>query len=52
VRITIIKQRHGGCLRCKGFANRYRSVGWSVLGHNLWLVSRLLDDEIILKRAA
>jgi hypothetical protein len=52
VRITIIKQRHGGRLRCKGFASRYRSVGWSVLGHNLWLVSRLLDDEIILKRAA
>ena len=51
-RIAIIKQRHGGRLRCKGFANRYRSVGWSVIGHNLWLVSRLLAEEIILKRAA
>lgn len=51
-RIAIIKQRHGGRLRCKGFVNRYRSVGWSVLGHNLWLVSRLLADETTLKRAA
>lgn len=51
-RIAIIKQRHGGRLRCKGFANRYLAVAWSVLGHNLWLVSRLLADETTLKRVA
>lgn len=51
-RIAILKQRLGGRLRCKGFANRYRSVGWSVLGHNLWLVSRILAEEITLPLAA
>ncbi len=41
-RIAILKQRQGGRLRNKGFASRERAVAWSVLGHNLWLIARLL----------
>lgn len=41
-RIAILKQRQGGRLRNQGFASRERAVAWSVLGHNLWLVARLL----------
>ena len=41
-RIAILKQRHGGRLRNKGFASREHAVAWSVLGHNLWLIARLL----------
>ncbi len=51
-RIAILKQRLGGRLRCKGFANRYRSVAWGVLGHNLWLVARILAEQIVLPLAA
>jgi hypothetical protein len=44
-RIAILKQRHGQRLRAKGFAHRYLAVAWSVLGHNLWLIARLLADQ-------
>ena len=48
-RIAILRQKHGGRLRQKGFANRSLAVSWSVLAHNLWLVARLLaqqDEEL------
>lgn len=44
-RIAILKQRHGRRLRAKGFDHRYLAVAWSVLGHNLWLIARLLADQ-------
>jgi hypothetical protein len=44
-RIAIFKQRQAGRLRCRGFDNRHRAVAWGVLGHNLWLISRLLAQQ-------
>ncbi|MCC5025834.1 MAG: hypothetical protein J6386_24970 [Candidatus Synoicihabitans palmerolidicus] len=44
-RIAIIKQRQGKRLRARGFTNRYLAVAWSILGHNLWLIARLLADQ-------
>ncbi|MCC5021576.1 MAG: hypothetical protein J6386_01605 [Candidatus Synoicihabitans palmerolidicus] len=44
-RIPIIKQRQGQRLRARGFTNRYLTVAWSILGHNLWLIARLLADQ-------
>ncbi|MCC5025952.1 MAG: hypothetical protein J6386_25595, partial [Candidatus Synoicihabitans palmerolidicus] len=43
-RIPIIKQRQGQRLSARGFTNRYLAVAWSILGHNLWLIARLLAD--------
>jgi len=51
-RIAILKGRHGGRLRCRGFLHRYQAVAWSVVGHNLWLVARLLADGETLTKAA
>jgi hypothetical protein len=51
-RIAILKQRQGKRLRNKGFTNRYRAVAWSILGHNLWLIARLLADQPPLAQAA
>ncbi|MCC5023011.1 MAG: hypothetical protein J6386_09560 [Candidatus Synoicihabitans palmerolidicus] len=51
-RIAILKQRQGKRLRAKGFMHRYFTVAWSVLGHNLWLIARLLADEPPLAQAA
>ena len=52
-RIAILRQKQGGRLRQKGFENRALAVGWSVLGHNLWLVARLLaQQEAQAKRVA
>jgi len=39
-------------LRAKGFKNRYLAVAWSVLGHNLWLIARLIVDQPAQARAA
>ncbi|MCC5021294.1 MAG: hypothetical protein J6386_00070 [Candidatus Synoicihabitans palmerolidicus] len=44
-RIAILKQRQGKRLQAKGFMHRYLTVAWSVLGHNLWLIARLLADQ-------
>ena len=44
-RIAILRQKHGGRLRVKSFARRELAVGWSVLGHNLWLIARLLAQQ-------
>ena len=44
-RIAILRQKQGRRLRDKGFAARAAAVGWSVLSHNLWLVSRLLAQQ-------
>ncbi|MCC5025030.1 MAG: hypothetical protein J6386_20565 [Candidatus Synoicihabitans palmerolidicus] len=44
-RIAIIKQRQGKRLSARGFTNRYLAVAWSILGHNLWLIARLLADQ-------
>lgn len=44
-RISILRQKQGGRLRQKGFDNRSLAVAWSVLGHNLWLVARLLAQQ-------
>ena len=51
-RIAIFKQRLGRRLRVKGFTNRYRTVAWGVLGHNLWLIARLLADQPARAQAA
>ncbi|MCC5023094.1 MAG: hypothetical protein J6386_09995 [Candidatus Synoicihabitans palmerolidicus] len=51
-RIAILKQRQGQRLRAKGFMHRYLTVAWSVLGHNLWLIARLLADQPPLAQAA
>ena len=40
-RIGILKHVFlGGRLRCKGFAHRERTVTWTVLVHNLWVLAR------------
>jgi len=44
-RIAILKQRLGRRLRARGFAHRRLAVGWGVLGHNLWLLARLLAEQ-------
>jgi hypothetical protein len=44
-RIAILKQRHGGRLREKGIQRRNVVLGWSVLAHNLWLISRMLAQQ-------
>jgi hypothetical protein len=51
-RIAILKQRQGRRLRSRGFAHRYLAVAWGVLGHNLWLVARLLADQRKIAEAA
>lgn len=51
-RIAILKQRQGKRLRSKGFTHRYLALAWSVLGHNLWLIARLLSDQPPLAQAA
>jgi hypothetical protein len=45
-RIAIIKNsRLGGRIRAKGFDNRATTLAWSILSHNLWLLSRLVEAE-------
>lgn len=44
-RIAILNQKLGGRLRQKGFPNRSLALAWSVLGHNLWLIARLLAQQ-------
>lgn len=51
-RIAIVRQRQGHRLRSRGFAHRYLAVAWGVLGHNLWLVARLLTDQKKIAEAA
>lgn len=51
-RIAILKQRCARRLRCRGFENRYLAVAWAVLGHNLWVVARLLKEQEKLREAA
>jgi transposase len=34
-----------GRIRQKGFTNRSLAVGWAVMAHNLWLISRLLAQQ-------
>jgi len=51
-RIAIFKQRVARRPREKGFDHRCQAVGWGVLGHNLWIVARLiLSQERVLKAA-
>lgn len=51
-RIAIFKQRLSKRLRERGFAQRYLAVAWGVLGHNLWMVARLLTDQKKIAEAA
>lgn len=51
-RIAILRQRQSRRLRCRGFDHRYLAVAWSVLGHNLWIVARLLTDQMKIAAAA
>ena len=51
-RIAILKQRQGRRLRSRGFDHRYLAVAWGVLGHNLWIVARLLTDQQKIAEAA
>lgn len=41
-RVGIIKNVFlGGRMRSKGFAHRQRTVSWTVLAHNLWVLARM-----------
>ncbi len=51
-RIAIFKQRQAKRLRERGFVHRYLAVGWGVLGHNLWMVARLLVAQEKAEEAA
>ena len=43
----------GGVPRQKGFEHRRQALIWSVLAHNLWVLSRLsLADEAARKKSA
>ncbi len=44
-RIAIVKQRHARGLRCRGFTHRYLAVAWGMLGHNLWLIAKMLAQQ-------
>jgi hypothetical protein len=35
----------GGRLLVKGFEHRQLAVGWAVLTHNLWVVTRMAEAE-------
>jgi IS5 family transposase len=51
-RVAILKQRCARRLRCRGFEHRYLAVGWAVLGHNLWVIARMLKEQEKLREAA
>ncbi len=51
-RIAIFKQRQGRRLRSRGFDHRHLAVAWGVLGHNLWIVARLLTNQLKIAAAA
>lgn len=51
-RVAILKQRCARRLRCRGFEHRYLAVAWAVLGHNLWVVARMLKKRESLREAA
>lgn len=51
-RVAIFKQRCARRLRCRGFAHRHLAVAWVVLGHNLWVVARMLTKQEKLKLEA
>jgi IS5 family transposase len=51
-RVAIFKQRCARRLRSRGFAHRHLAVAWVVLGHNLWVVARMLIKQEKLKQAA
>ena len=51
-RIAIFKQRLARRLRSRGFDHRHLAVAWAVLGHNLWIVARLLTDQQGIAKAA
>lgn len=51
-RIAIVKQGLGRRLRARGFNNRNLAVAWGVLGHNLWIIARLLADQQKVQKAA
>jgi hypothetical protein len=51
-RIAIFRQRQAKRLRERGFAHRYLAVAWGVLGHNLWMVARMLTAQEKIAKAA
>jgi IS5 family transposase len=51
-RVAIVKQRLARRLRCRGFNHRYLAVAWGILGHNLWVVARMLQAQVKLREAA
>ena len=51
-RVAILKQRCARRLRCRGFNHRYLAIAWAVLGHNLWVVARMLMEQEKLREAA
>jgi hypothetical protein len=51
-RVAILKQRCARRLRCRSFEHRYLAVAWAVLGHNLWVVARMLQKHEKLRKAA
>ena len=51
-RVAILKQRCARRLRCRSFGHRYQAVAWAILGHNLWVVARILQEQEKLRKAA
>ena len=51
-RVAILKQRCARRLRFRGFEHRYLAIAWAVLGHNLWVVARMLKAQEKLREAA
>ena len=51
-RIAIFKQRQGRRLREGSFTHRYLAVAWGVLGHNLWMIARMLVAQQLEAKAA
>lgn len=51
-RISILRQRMARRLRERGFEHRCLAVAWAVLGHNLWIIARLLTDQRKVAEAA
>ena len=51
-RIGIFKNGFlGRPLRAKGFAHREMAVNWQVLTHNLWVLARLEQKQVLAQAA-
>lgn len=42
---TVTNRWLGGRVRCRSYSKRALDVGWAVLAHNLWFISRMLSEQ-------